>query len=154
VTTLKAFDLCSGIGGFRAGVMLSNFTNRIKFVAYSDIDEYAIVAYNSMYAVTGETCLGDIQSVTRFENEFDMQGQLESSILRMNKINDAIPDFDILFAGFPCQSHSLMGNRKGNRDSRGNLFYDIKEIINAKRPEYFILENVRAIKSVNAGNFF
>jgi len=151
---LKAFDLCSGIGGFRAGVMLSEMVNQIKFVAYSDIDEYAISAYNSMYDINDEICLGNIQNITRFENEFDVCGQLESSTIRIKKINDSIPDFDILFAGFPCQPHSLMGNRKGNTDSRGNLFYDIKEIINVKRPEYFILENVRAIKSVNNGEFF
>src|SRR5215211_1454750 len=40
-----------------------------------------------------------------------------------------LPDFDILTAGFPCQSFSVAGNGKGFGDTRGNLFFEILNII-------------------------
>lgn len=47
----------------------------------------------------------------------------------IRKVNtDDIPDFDILTAGFPCQSFSVCGNRKGFADERGNLFFEIMRI--------------------------
>ena len=53
-----------------------------------------------------------------------------------------IPDFDILLAGFPCQSFSQAGKRKGLNEARGTLFFDIANILRIKKPEYFLLENV------------
>ncbi len=61
----------------------------------------------------------------------------------IRKINaDDIPDFDILTAGFPCQSFSVCGNRKGFADERGNLFFEIMRIADAKKPKIIFLENV------------
>lgn len=151
---MRALDLCAGIGGFRFGVETSMISTDVQFVGYSDIDQYANKAYKSMYEVTGEVELGDIQKFTRLEDEYNKQGPLAKSKLRTQQVNKGIPDFDFLFAGFPCQPHSLMGNRKGNVDARGSLFYDIAELIRIKQPEYFILENVKAITSVNQGYFF
>ncbi len=51
-----------------------------------------------------------------------------------------IPDFEILCGGFPCQSFSQVGLRKGfddtSKSERGNLFFDIVDIIKAKRPKH------------------
>ena len=61
----------------------------------------------------------------------------------IRKINaDDIPDFDILTAGFPRQSFSVCGNRKGFADERGNLFFEIMRIADAKKPKIIFLENV------------
>ena len=67
---------------------------------------------------------------------------------------DAIPDFQILLAGFPCQPFSNAGNRKGINDvnGRGTLFEECERIIRAKinaghRPQAFVFENVRGILS-------
>jgi DNA (cytosine-5)-methyltransferase 1 len=151
---MKAFDLCSGIGGFRIGTELSRIGDQVDFVAYSDMDPYANKGYESIFDTEGESVLGDIQKHTRLQDELALEGPLKPRKERATKINRALPDFDLLFAGFPCQPHSLMGNRKGTRDDRGNLFYDIAEIIAVKKPEYFILENVKAIVSVNNGLFY
>ena len=54
-------------------------------------------------------------------------------------------DFDILCAGFPCQSFSLAGKRLGFEETRGTLFFDVAEIIRRKRPKAFFLENVKGL---------
>lgn len=152
---MKIFDLCSGIGGFRLGVELSEKIPDYQVEAFSDNDDYAVKGYISMYNEgSKEVSLGDVQKYTRFENEYAFEGQLERSKKRTRIINETIPYIDTLFAGFPCQPHSLMGNRLGNSDSRGNLFYDIAEILRVKRPSHFVLENVKSLVSVNCGEFF
>lgn len=59
-----------------------------------------------------------------------------------------IPSFDILCAGFPCQPFSKAGDQNGLKDEKnGNLFDKLVEIIEYHQPEFFILENVRNLKS-------
>lgn len=59
----------------------------------------------------------------------------------------SIPNHDILAAGFPCQSFSIIGNKKGFNDTRGTLFFDIERILKYKAPQAFILENVKNLIS-------
>ncbi len=67
-----------------------------------------------------------------------------------------IPDFDILCAGFPCQPFSQAGHKRGFDDNhnseRGNLFFNIAEIIEIKKPQAFFLENVRGLTTHDNGN--
>ena len=56
-----------------------------------------------------------------------------------------IPEHDILLAGFPCQSFSVAGNKKGIFEPRGSLFYEIVKILRAKKPKAFLLENVKGL---------
>jgi len=58
-------------------------------------------------------------------------------------------DIDILFAGFPCQSFSIAGNRKGFDDERGNLFFDLMRIFQEVKPKYFLFENVASMKKAD-----
>ncbi len=67
---------------------------------------------------------------------------------------DTIPDFDILTAGFPCQSFSVCGNRKGFADERGNLFFEIMRIADKKKPEIMFLENVANLTEHDNGKTF
>ncbi len=60
---------------------------------------------------------------------------------------DSMAEFDLLCAGFPCQSHSVAGLRKSLDDPRGALFYEITRILQAKQPAYFLLENVPGLLS-------
>lgn len=62
-----------------------------------------------------------------------------------------IPDHDILFAGFPCQPFSIIGDMKGFNDMRGTLFFDIARIIKEKKPKAFILENVKQLEGHDGG---
>lgn len=68
-----------------------------------------------------------------------------------------IPDFEILCAGFPCQPFSQAGHKRGfgeNKDARGNMFFVIRDIIKAKRPQAIFLENVRGLLKHDDGRTF
>ena len=71
------------------------------------------------------------------------------------KINtDELPDFDLLVGGFPCQAFSIAGKRRGFEDTRGTMFFEIARVLKAKRPEYFVLENVKGLLSHDKGKTF
>lgn len=115
-------DLFAGIGGFHtAAASLGG-----KCVFASEIDTEAKRAYTANYGIEP---YGDIT-------------QIESS---------NVPDHDILFAGFPCQPFSIIGNRLGFDDIRGTLFFDIARILKEKQPQLFILENVKQLRTHNQG---
>ena len=62
------------------------------------------------------------------------------------KINpDSIPDCDGFIGGPPCQSWSVGGKQKGLDDERGQLFLKYIELINAKKPKFFVIENVKGM---------
>ena len=65
-----------------------------------------------------------------------------------------LPDFDLLVGGFPCQSFSIAGKRKGFEDTRGTLFFDLARILQAKQPKLFIFENVKGLLSHDNGQTF
>jgi len=62
-----------------------------------------------------------------------------------NRNHNELPDVDLYVCGFPCQSFSLAGKRGGLSDPRGNIIYACLDTIKAKKPRYFILENVKNI---------
>lgn len=125
---LKFIDLFSGIGGFRIAFEEACEENGIQAecVFSSDIDKYAQISYEANF---GEKPAGDITKI----DEKD------------------IPDHDILFAGFPCQPFSIIGQMKGLNDTRGTLFFDIARIIKEKKPKAFILENVKNLVGHDKG---
>ncbi|MCK5782329.1 MAG: DNA cytosine methyltransferase [Flavobacteriales bacterium] len=119
----KFIDLFAGIGGFR--IVMQNLGGNCVFS--SEIDKYAKQTYDINF---GEIPFGDITKID--ENN--------------------IPEHDVLCAGFPCQSFSIAGKRKGFEDeTRGTLFFDIKRIIKAKRPKAFFLENVKGLTNHDKG---
>lgn len=128
---LKFIDLFCGIGGFRVAFEEACNENDItpECVFSSDIDKFCQVSYEANF---GEKPFGDITTVDEKE----------------------IPDHDILFAGFPCQPFSIIGQMKGLSDTRGTLFFDIARIIREKNPKAFILENVKQLVGHDKGNTF
>lgn len=58
---------------------------------------------------------------------------------------DIIPDCDGFIGGPPCQSWSVGGKQKGLDDERGQLFLKYIELINAKQPKFFVIENVKGM---------
>lgn len=129
---IKYFSTFSGIGGFELG--LENAAKSAKLeaecVGHSEIDKFAESVYQNHFP--GSKNYGDI-----------------------TKINTKnLPNFDTLVGGFCCQSYSTAGNRKGLKDARGQLFYDLIRIIKDKRPRIIVLENVKAILSNASGTSF
>ena len=130
----KFIDLFAGIGGFH----LAMHENGGKCVFASEIDKF-----------TRETYKANFKNISPFifnNNLFNIDINDESL-----DYND-IPDFDILCAGFPCQPFSYAGKNEGFEDkTRGTLFFSILKILKAKKPQAFLLENVKGIKSQDKG---
>jgi DNA (cytosine-5)-methyltransferase 1 len=62
-----------------------------------------------------------------------------------------IPDYDILTAGFPCQSYSEAGNLQGLESGNGRLFFEIMRIVKKTKPRALFLENVSNLLKVEDG---
>lgn len=131
-------DLFAGIGGFHQA--MHDLGGKCVFA--SEIDVHARKTYQHNFSKIS----ADIFDKDNFNKDI-------KTILP-----EEIPDFDILCAGFPCQPFSQAGKRQGFHDGlkaeRGNLFFDIVEIIKAKEPQAFFLENVRGIVNHDGGNTF
>lgn len=100
---------------------------KAECVFSSEIDKNACLSYELNF---GENPSSDIKQVKEF------------------------PDFNFLLAGFPCQSFSYAGKRKGFGDTRGTLFFDIERILNKKKPKYILLENVRGLLTHDKGRTY
>lgn len=126
---VKFIDLFAGIGGIRTGLSMAleeaGYTPQC--VLTSEIKPYAIKVLQDNYP--HENLVGDITQLSV----------------------DAIPDFDILCGGFPCQAFSSAGKRHGFADTRGTLFFEVERILRAKKPKGFILENVEGLVNHDNG---
>ena len=112
---IKFFDMFAGIGGFRSGL---EAVGGFECVGYCEIDKYAKQAYEAMYNTKGELYFDDAR-----------------------KINpESLPAIDLICGGFPCQSFSIAGERRGFEDVRGTLFFEIARIASAKRLKYLFLK--------------
>ena len=115
-------DLFAGIGGFHAA--LAPIGGELSF--FSEINQPAINIYNLNWTQNNsEKNLGDIQ------------------IISNNSIENNLPNHHVLTGGFPCQPFSKSGHQRGVTEARGTLFYNILRIIEEKKPEIVLLENVR-----------
>ena len=120
--TLKCVDFFCGIGGFHEAARNLG----LKVVFACDIDEYARRAYFANY---GLQPMGDITSIAP----------------------EDVPDHDLIFAGFPCQPFSIIGQRRGFSDPRGVLFFEILRFVQVKRPRGIVLENVKQLSTFDKG---
>jgi len=121
---LKFIDFCAGIGAGRLG--LQNLG--LSCVGFSEIDKNTERTYREFF------------------------GQEEKNYGDLMKINpDDLPDFDLMIAGFPCQAFSVIGQRKGMSDHRGQIIFGLIKIMNGKNLPYFILENVKGLVNHEGG---
>ena len=118
------FDFCSGIGS--AHLAFKNLG--LNCIGYSEIDKKAEETYKLFYG-----------------NAYKNYGDL------MNINHKNLPNFDVLLAGFPCQSFSIVGKRTGFKDERGQIIYGLSNIIANKKPKTFLLENVKGLVNINNG---
>lgn len=127
--SIKYFDMFAGIGGFRSGL---EAIGGFECVGYCEIDKYAKQAYEAMYDTGGELYFDDARKI----------------------VPEQLPDFDLITGGFPCQSFSIAGARKGFDDTRGTLFFEIARIAAVKKPKYIFLENVPGLLNHDQGRTF
>ena len=126
---IRYLDMFAGIGGFRSAL---ERVGSFKCVAYCEIDKYAKKAYEAMYDTEGELYFHDARKI----------------------IPEELPDIDLICGGFPCQSFSQAGKRRGFDDIRGTLFFEIVRIATVKKPKYLLLENVPGLLSHDSGRTF
>ena len=147
-----------GIGGFRLGLEKANKSisetygqsegirghksdsivvrkwwrtrNAFSCVGYADHDKYVVECYNENFKEKHKPT--DAKKLTEAD----------------------VPDFDLLVAGFPCQSFSLAGKRKGFNDTRGTLFHEIIRLAEMRKPSHLLLENVKGLLSAQGGYCF
>ena len=126
---IRYLDMFAGIGGFRSGLeRLGGF----ECIGFCEIDKYAKKSYEAMYDTKGELYFNDARKIKPEE----------------------LPDIDLITGGFPCQSFSIAGQRKGFEDTRGTLFFEIARIAAVKKPKYLFLENVPGLLSHDRGRTF
>lgn len=128
---LKFLDLFSGVGGFRLGLEKAGH----KCVGFCEIDVKARESYKAIHKTDGEVEMHDITTVS---DEF-IRG---------------IGRVDIIAGGFPCQAFSVAGKRRGFRDTRGTLFFEIARFAYVLRPKYLFLENVKGLLNHEKGTTF
>ena len=87
-----------------------------------------------------------------YRHNFPNNNLVEGDIRSLDK--SLIPDCDIVTAGFPCQPFSVCGNQKGFGDDRGNLFFEVGRVIDAKQPKIIFLENVANLTEHDNGKTF
>lgn len=126
-SNLKFVDFCAGIGAGRLGLE----KNGLSCIGFSEIDKQAETTYRKFFG-DDEINYGDL---TKLDPE-------------------QLPDFEVMIAGFPCQTFSVMGQRKGMGDERGQIVFSLIKIMTAKNLKYFILENVKGLISHDNGNSF
>ena len=88
----------------------------------AEIDKYAIKVTQANFPQTVQ--LGDVTAIDP----------------------DSLPDIDILIGGSPCQGFSFAGKQLNFDDPRSKLFWEYVRLLNALKPKYFLLENVKMKK--------
>jgi DNA (cytosine-5)-methyltransferase 1 len=125
----KTIDLFAGVGGIRLGFENAGF----ETVFSNDFEANCKKTYDLNFK-SSKLVVEDIRNISI----------------------DDLPEFDFLLGGFPCQSFSIAGYRQGFNDKkgRGNLFFDVAKIIEARKPTGFLLENVKNLKNHDGGKTF
>lgn len=120
-------DLFAGIGGIALGFQQSG----MNVLWANEYDSKACITYRA---------------------NFPDHPMIEEDIHKLDPKD--LADVDILCGGFPCQAFSIAGYRKGFKDDRGNLFYEIMRLADHLKPRVLFLENVKNLKSHDNGNTY
>lgn len=121
----RFLDLCSGIGGGRLGLEQAG----LQSIGYCDTSRLAVATYQLMFDVSDEKKYANLKRIKTAE----------------------LPAYDMLIAGFPCQTFSVMGRKDGFSDDRGQIIFHIARILQESQPPCFLLENVRGLVTHDKG---
>lgn len=167
----RFIDLFAGIGGLRKGfedvggkcVFTSEYDVQARrtYLAnhYVDESEHPYFTDSEEDNEEKNVSLMDITKITLTASEYSDISDAE----RLDNIRKHIPEHEVLLAGFPCQPFSIAGVSKKNSLGRshgfecttqGTLFFDVEKVIQARQPKFFVLENVKNLKSHDKGNTF
>lgn len=119
---LRVFESFAGIGTQRMGLERAGIDHEV--VGICEIDKFAIDSYKAIHGDVNN--YGDISKIDPKD----------------------IPDFDLFTYSRPCQDLSMAGKQKGfdkGSGTRSSLLWECERIIEAKRPKYLLMENVKAL---------
>lgn len=129
--SIKVVELFAGVGGFRVAMENASKEKKVDFVWANQWEpgkkvQHAFNCYTTHFGDTPNHVNEDIA-----------------------KVKHSIPDHDILVGGFPCQDYSVAATgAKGIEGKKGVLWWEIRDIIELKKPKFILLENVdRLLKS-------
>lgn len=131
---MRVISLFAGAGGLDLGFMLAGH----EIVWANDFDPDALNTYhhNLNKIQDHQLVLGDITKVLNIPKD---------------EIDKLVPDGDIVIGGFPCQGFSIANLNRNMSDSRNHLYLEILKIIDAKKPKYILLENVKGLENMEKG---
>ena len=128
---MQFLDLFAGIGGFRLGMEAAGH----QCIGFCEIDKFARASYKAIHDTGGEIELHDITTVS-------------------DEFIQSIGHVDVICGGFPCQTFSIAGNRRGFEDTRGTLFFEIARFASILKPRILFLENVKGLLNHDKGRTF
>jgi DNA (cytosine-5)-methyltransferase 1 len=156
---IKYFSMFTGVGGFELGIEQSNSSisqseNKLtKERRKWSSNESESLRHDLSY--TTFSCVG-FSEIDKYASQL-----LAAKFPEVRNYGDAtkikpreLPDFDMLCGGFPCQSFSIAGKRRGFEDTRGTMFFEVARILEVKRPKLVFLENVKGLLNHNKGETF
>lgn len=123
---MKVVSLFSGAGGLDLGFIMAGHT----VVWANDLFEDAVKTYKKN--IGGHIVQKDIKDVSVSE----------------------IPESDIIIGGFPCQGFSVANTKRNESDERNSLYKELIRVIDAKKPKFFLAENVKGLTNLSGGKVF
>lgn len=139
---MKVFSAFTGIGGFELGIL--DAFPKAEIVGYSEICRDAERIYLKHFPDHAGKNFGDIDRLV-----FDSIGKSRKKEVNEARVN-ALPDFDLLVGGSPCQDLSISKkNRQGLDGEKSSLFYAYVNILAIKKPRWFCLENVGSMSNAD-----
>ena len=152
---MKYLSLFSGIGGFELGIDYANQTTQeTSQQARDSFSKRELLSTGYRLGSKKATCIGyseiDKYAIQIYEKHFNHKNYGDITNIKAKEL----PDFELLTGGFPCQSFSIAGKRRGFNDTRGTLFFDIARVAREKQPRLLLLENVKGLLSHDKGRTF
>lgn len=154
---MKYLSLFSGVGGFELGIQQAyENVQRTKGVQQGRVDRNGNMSNHRKSLLGAEPlCIGFSEKDKYATQIYQKHFPNHKAYGDVTKIDEkTLPDFDLLVGGFPCQSFSIAGKRKGFEDTRGTMFFEIARIVREKQPRLLLLENVKGLLSHDKGNTF
>ena len=123
---MKIVSLFSGAGGLDLGFCMAGH----EIIWANDVYEDAVYTYQKN--IGDHIVLGDIHNIP----------------------TDEIPNCDIVIGGFPCQGFSVANMKRHVNDERNELYKQLIRVIKAKKPKFFLAENVKGLTNLAKGEVF